>query len=139
MGHPRKCSCFVLNIPDPCHDVKHGSSGHNFPHPVRPLATPPDYSQSPSGSRNQQPIPAFKTTGQTRRPFSPLIMQIMLTPEFLRRQAENCLRIARSCFDLASAERLRLMAAELNAKAAEMDEQTRQDRWSHSIERNPSS
>jgi hypothetical protein len=31
------------------------------------------------------------------------------------------------------------MAAELNAKAAEMDEQTRQDRWSHSIERNPSS
>ena len=65
-------------------------------------------------------------------------MQIMLTPEFLRRQAENCLRIARSCFDLASAERLRLMAA-LNAKAAEMDEQTRQDRWSHSIERNTSS
>ena len=66
-------------------------------------------------------------------------MQIMLTPEFLRRQAENCLRIARSCFDLASAERLRLMAAELNAKAAEMDEQTRQDRWSRSIERNTSS
>ena len=47
----------------------------------------------------------------------------MLTPEFLRRQAENCLRIARSCFDLASAERLRLMAAELNAKAAEMRRQ----------------
>ena len=45
----------------------------------------------------------------------------MLTPEFLRRQAENCLRIARSCFDLASAERLRLMAAELTAKAAEID------------------
>ena len=52
----------------------------------------------------------------------------MLTPEFLRRQAENCLRIARSCFDLASAERLRLMAAELNAKAAEIDEENRQDR-----------
>jgi len=66
-------------------------------------------------------------------------MQIMLTPEFLRRQAENCLRIARSCFDLASAERLRLMAAALKAKAAEMNEQTRQDRWSHSIERNTSS
>jgi hypothetical protein len=63
----------------------------------------------------------------------------MLTPEFLRRQAENCLRIARSCFDLASAERLRLMAAELNAKAAEMDEQSRQDRWPRSVERNPSS
>ena len=52
----------------------------------------------------------------------------MLTPEFLRRQAENCLRIARTCFDLASAERLRLMAAELNAKAVEMDEQNRQQR-----------
>ena len=63
----------------------------------------------------------------------------MLTPEFLRRQAENCLRIARSCFDLASAERLRLMAAELNAKAAEMDEQSRQDRRPRSVERNPSS
>ena len=50
-------------------------------------------------------------------------------PEFLRRQAENCLRIARSCFDLTSAERLRLMAAELNAKAAEMDSRTTQDRW----------
>jgi len=62
----------------------------------------------------------------------------MLTPEFLRRQAENCLRIARSCFDLASAERLRLMAVELNAKAAEMEDK-RQDRWPSVIERNPSS
>jgi hypothetical protein len=66
-------------------------------------------------------------------------MQIMLTPEFLRRQAENCLRIARSCFDLTSAERLRLMAAEFNAKAAELDEQTRQGRWSRAVERNTSS
>ena len=63
----------------------------------------------------------------------------MLTPEFLRRQAENCLRIARSCFDLASAERLRLMAAELNDKAAEMEEHKRQDRWPHTMERNASS
>jgi hypothetical protein len=55
-------------------------------------------------------------------------IKIMLSPEYLRRQAENCLRIARSCFDLASAERLRLMAAELNAKAVEMDEQNRQQR-----------
>ena len=63
----------------------------------------------------------------------------MLTPEFLRRQAENCLRIARTCFDLASAERLRLMAAELNAKAAEIEDQTQQHRTLHrSIERNPS-
>jgi hypothetical protein len=45
----------------------------------------------------------------------------MLTPEFLRRQAESCLLIARSCFDLRSAEQLRLMAAELKEKAAEMD------------------
>jgi hypothetical protein len=47
----------------------------------------------------------------------------MLSAEFLRRQADNCLRIARSCFDLTSAERLRIMAGELNAKAAEMDDQ----------------
>jgi len=52
----------------------------------------------------------------------------MLTPEFLRRQAENCLRIARSCFDLASAERLRLMAAELSAKALEIEENRRYSR-----------
>ena len=63
----------------------------------------------------------------------------MLTPEFLRRQAENCQRIARTCFDLASAERLRLMAAELNAKATEMDEDNGQDRWPRTIEQNPSS
>ena len=63
----------------------------------------------------------------------------MLTPEFLRRQAENCHRIARTCFDLASAERLRLMAGELNAKATEMDEKERQKRWPHALERNTSS
>ena len=62
----------------------------------------------------------------------------MLTPEFLRRQAENCLRIARTCFDLASAERLRLMAAELNAKAAEIEEDNQQRRTSrHTIARTP--
>jgi len=31
------------------------------------------------------------------------------------------------------------MAAEFNAKAAEMDEKNRQDRWTRSVERNPSS
>lgn len=51
----------------------------------------------------------------------------MLTPEFLRHQAENCLRIARTCFDLASTERLRLMAAELNAKAIEIEAEDRDD------------
>jgi len=50
----------------------------------------------------------------------------MPTPEFLRRQAENCLRIARSCFDLSSAERMRLMANELCAKADEIE---RRDGW----------
>jgi len=45
----------------------------------------------------------------------------MITAEFLRRQAENCLRIARNCFDLGSAERLRLMAVELHSKADEID------------------
>jgi hypothetical protein len=45
----------------------------------------------------------------------------MITAEFLRRQADNCLRIARNCFDLGSAERLRLMAVELHAKADEID------------------
>jgi hypothetical protein len=45
----------------------------------------------------------------------------MINAEFLRRQAENCLRIARSCFDLGSAERLRLMAVELQAKADEIE------------------
>ena len=63
---------------------------------------------------------------------------IMLTPEFLRRQADNCQRIARTCFDLASAERLRLMAAELNAKAAEMEDH-QQDRWPRSLERSRTS
>jgi hypothetical protein len=45
----------------------------------------------------------------------------MPVSEFLRRQAENCLRTARGCFDLASAERMRIMAAEFAAKAAEIE------------------
>lgn len=40
---------------------------------------------------------------------------------FLHRQAETCLHIARTCFDLASAERLRHLAGELEAKAAEIE------------------
>ncbi len=46
-----------------------------------------------------------------------------MNPDYLRRQAEICLRIARACFDLAAAERLRLMAADLSAKADEAAEQ----------------
>jgi len=45
----------------------------------------------------------------------------MLSAEYLRRQAETCLRIARTCFDLGSAERMRLLAAELKAKANEIE------------------
>jgi hypothetical protein len=41
--------------------------------------------------------------------------------EFLRRQADNCLRIARACFDLTSAERMRLLAGELRAMADEIE------------------
>jgi hypothetical protein len=41
--------------------------------------------------------------------------------EFLRQQATNCLRLARECFDLATATRLRLMAADLQTKAAEFE------------------
>src|SRR3954469_23231111 len=92
----------------------------------------------PTGARNQHPIIAFRTTGPTRLPRKEAYQRI-LSPDFLRRQAENCLRIARSCFDLASAERLRLMAAELNAKAAEMDDNKRQDQWPRVMERSPSS
>ena len=63
----------------------------------------------------------------------------MLTPEFLRRQAENCLRIARSCFDLGSAERLRLMATELQAKAAEIEHSEPFRRRMAAAEASPSS
>ncbi len=46
----------------------------------------------------------------------------MNTAEYLRRQAQACLRIARGSFDLATAERLRHMAAELDAKAEELED-----------------
>ena len=47
----------------------------------------------------------------------------MLSAEYLRRQAEACLRIARACFDLTSVERMRLLAGELKAKADEIEKQ----------------
>ena len=49
----------------------------------------------------------------------------MLNTEFLRRQADSCLRIARNCFDLSSAERLRLIARIFQAKADEIDRDKR--------------
>ena len=45
------------------------------------------------------------------------------TAQFLRRQADNCVRVARQCFDLTASERLRLMANELRAKADEIEEE----------------
>jgi hypothetical protein len=43
--------------------------------------------------------------------------------EYLRKQAEACRRLARSTFDLATAERLRFLAAELSSKADELDDE----------------
>ena len=43
--------------------------------------------------------------------------------EYLRHQADNCMRIGRAAFDLATAERLRYMAAELRAKANEIEDE----------------
>jgi hypothetical protein len=67
----------------------------------------------------------------------------MLTAEYLRRQADACLRIARACFDLTSAERLRLMAGELKTKAAEIESdeknQKNDDSTRRRIARNASS
>jgi hypothetical protein len=42
---------------------------------------------------------------------------------YLRRQAETLIAMSRATFDLTIAGRLRRMAAELQAKAAEQDEQ----------------
>ena len=46
----------------------------------------------------------------------------MMDIDFLRRQAQTCLRLARATFDLTTAERLRYLAAELTAKADELEE-----------------
>jgi hypothetical protein len=47
----------------------------------------------------------------------------MLKATYLRNQADTCLRLARTTFDLATAERLRFLAADLNAKADEIDDE----------------
>ena len=43
---------------------------------------------------------------------------------YLRRQAETCFRLARTTFDLSTAEQLRYLAVSLQAKAAELDDET---------------
>jgi hypothetical protein len=46
----------------------------------------------------------------------------MVSGAYLRRQAETLIAMSRATFDLTIAGRLRRMAAELHAKAAEQDE-----------------
>jgi hypothetical protein len=49
-------------------------------------------------------------------------MASMVSGAYLRRQAETLIAMSRATFDLTIAGRLRRMAAELQAKAAEQDE-----------------
>jgi hypothetical protein len=46
----------------------------------------------------------------------------MTDAHYLRCKAAHCLQLARSCFDLGTAEQLRLMAADLMDKAQETDD-----------------
>ena len=48
-----------------------------------------------------------------------------MTGDYLRAQARTCTKWARECFDLGTAARLRAMANEFNAKAAEIEARTR--------------
>jgi hypothetical protein len=50
-----------------------------------------------------------------------------VTADYLRKQARTCLEWARDCFDLGTAARLRLMAQEFTAKAAEIEASARYD------------
>jgi hypothetical protein len=45
----------------------------------------------------------------------------MLRSDYLRRQAETCLRLSQKCSSSATAEELRLMAAEFFSKAVEVE------------------
>ena len=47
----------------------------------------------------------------------------MISGAYLRRQAETLVAMSRGTFDLTIAGRLRRMAAELQAKAAELDDE----------------
>jgi hypothetical protein len=49
----------------------------------------------------------------------------MRNSDFLRAQAEKCIALSRATFDLTVAGRLRTMAAELRAQAAEEDDHER--------------
>jgi hypothetical protein len=47
----------------------------------------------------------------------------MSVAEYLRQQAAACQRLARNTFDLTTAERLRYLAADLQSKAAEVEDE----------------
>ena len=47
-----------------------------------------------------------------------------MTGDYLRAQARTCIQWSRECFDLGTAARLRAMANEFNAKAAEIEAHT---------------
>jgi hypothetical protein len=48
-----------------------------------------------------------------------------VTADYLRQQARTCLQWARDCFDLQTAARLRLLADEFSAKAAQIEAHAR--------------
>jgi hypothetical protein len=50
-------------------------------------------------------------------------LESVVSGAYLRRQAETLIAMSRATFDLTIAGRLRRMAAELQAKAAEQEEQ----------------
>lgn len=52
----------------------------------------------------------------------PATAHILLDEIYLRRQAEHCVRLARDCSDQATAHELEALAADLMAKAAEVQE-----------------
>jgi len=51
------------------------------------------------------------------------VLAAMVSGAYLRRQAETLIAMSRATFDLTIAGRLRRMAAELQAKAAEQDDE----------------
>jgi hypothetical protein len=71
----------------------------------------PQFPGTPTG------LCAFQS--ETNEPIEPEMPPVA---EYLRQQAATCMRLARATFDLTTAERLRFLAAELNAKADELED-----------------
>ena len=66
---------------------------------------------------NDSRLPAF-TSGKRHK-------EATVTADYLHQQARLCLQWARDCFDLQTAARLRLMAEEFSAKAAQIEAHAR--------------